>query len=304
MTAGYSPQVHARLAELGLPARAARAGRLPCPRCAKPRAYVTDKGWLNCNRRNKCGYAAPLGGLAVGALRSSPSARVATRARPPLAEVERFWTSARPLVDERDDATDTAARAFLASKGIDPRELSLLGLARLAPSWSACAVAWWPRSWSKHRLIVRAFELDGRLASVHARAVEPLRADEPKTRWPLGCDARGLVFASPETVNLLAGHAELTREVSSLLVVEGLTDFLVASLMTHARERTDRWRAVVGVTSGSVGAFGGLRLPRGLPVLVGTDDDPAGETYAGQIARALPDHPCRRVRLGEIGGRR
>jgi len=84
--------------------------------------------------------------------------------------------------------------------------LSALDVARVLPDpkgyrWPT----WWPGwrdTWAPYRLTVRAYEPDGTLAGLHARAVLPLedmrpldltrtKSDgteepSPKTRWPLG----------------------------------------------------------------------------------------------------------------------
>lgn len=298
----YSCELQDQLQSAGIPERFARIGRARCPACGEHRAFVRPSGWVVCNRRNACGFVGRLENS--GARRRGPRPAVQSghlhppRVRPPTDELIRWWEASQPLFGAGDTPRDLEAWQLLRSKGIDPLEASTFGLVRLAPRADALRVSWWPAAWRTHRLVVPAFEIDGTFASVHARAVGEVPRGEPKTRWPVGCAASGLLFATPPTRKLLGGSPEIAAEVSQLLFVEGLTDFLAAALDAIVCSGHGLRRAVLGITSGSLGALKRLRIPPRLPVLIATDADDAGDRYAAAIATALPQHGCRRVRLG------
>lgn len=227
--------------------------------------------------------------------------------RPPSAQVEALWADCLPVTSCLLDGEipDLDAEAFLRRRGLLPLlgQIAAADLARLTPPRSyARWPEWWPagraRLW---RLIVRAFEPDGRLGSLHARAIvdlpprdgkKPIRQLWPRRAQGLTLDAAGLFFADPAAQDLLAGRH--TR-VSRVLICEGLTDWLSAS--AHARRISNI--AVLGGVSGSFPALARVRWPSPMPeVFVSMDADEAGERYLGQIREALPGCPLRRVRLG------
>lgn len=306
---------------LGLePRRAGPRFDLICPYCGERKAHCAPPvggrpPMVFCNRRLKCDLGAregvPLftllaerrGGSAeaiatLRALAGRPARSVAPappppRARPPLAEVAALWNASDPVcratfgAEPAADAGAEAAWALLRAKGSEPGDVAAFDLARLLPPPGAFPhPRWWPESWATEWCIaVPAYEPDGTLASIHARAAH---ADaEPKTRWPLGCGAAGLLFAGEHGRAFLRGDEELRRELSGVLIVEGLTDFLRASLWALEMRSRSTCLAVLGVAAGGAQAFAHVRWPAGLPCIVATDADRAGDTYAAAVQSAL-----------------
>ena len=222
--------------------------------------------------------------------------------RPPKEAVSSFWRACQPIVGKALGAGSVgdAARALLASKGADPVAVARADLARLAPArLDAHSQSWWPRQWWRRwPIIVPASEPDGTLASVHARAAHG--ATVPKTVWPTGgYSASGLVFAAGASLALLRGEQRPACEQTGVLIVEGLTDFVAATLWANRRRERSRDRlAVIGIVSGSVSALPRIQVPPDLPWCIGTDNDEAGDRYAAAIRAALPHARIKRVVLG------
>lgn len=226
--------------------------------------------------------------------------------RPPREEVQGLWDRCRPLASLSDSrsAFDAPARSYLETRGFLRMacEIADADLARITPppavgGWPA----WWPpgRAWT-WRLVVRAYEADGTLASLHGRATCTPRQGLPKTLWP-GPGAAGerhtagrLLFACPAAQRVLRGDAS---EVHTILVCEGLTDWLAAAA-DCAVHRREGW-AVLGGTSGSFPALAGVRWgPNPIRFVALVDGDAAGDRYFAQIRSALPGRDLRRVRFG------
>ena len=182
-----------------------------------------------------------------------------------------------------------AVAAFLRGRGYPPGEVAALGVVRLLPlryPWPA----WWPYPPATWRLVVRAHEADGELASLHARAVVDGAAG--KTRWPRGYQAGELLLADQEGLLLLRGEG---RPDTRVLVVEGLTGLVWATLMLR---RIGLDLPVLAGTAGSWPALARVSWPQGAVVFAATDDDDTGERYAAEIRRAVPRNiPVRRWRF-------
>lgn len=169
------------------------------------------------------------------------------------------------------------------------------------------------------RLIFPAFTAAGRFASLHARRVpwyDGARAcceacgsrlpkvpkliercecgwrPRRKTTWPAGFNAEGLLFADRGGAELLRGKPRHT----TVLVVEGVTDLLRASLLAD-----QAGVAVLGFASGGTKALGDIRWPEGVTVGIATDEDKAGEQYAEAAAQALPMRALR-IRWSALEG--
>lgn len=148
-------------------------------------------------------------------------------------------------------------------------------------------VPWWPARWSATwRLVVPAFNGHGHLAGLHARALEP--GVKPKTRWPLGVDCRGLIFADPLIARpfLRGGPAP-----SRLLIVEGLSDFLYAA----SQGMPDL--GIIGMESGSEQALRLIKIPPTCTVYVSAHNDTAGDRYAALVADAFAPRAVKRLPL-------
>lgn len=246
----------------------------------------------------------------------APAVGLRQKPRPPRVEVQALWNVSEPVdrapVDPDQDLevpltkrTDgPASRRACAEMWphfylIDRRlyapalaRLDVIRITPLRPPWPTWPT-WWPASWAMHyRLVVRAFEPDGTLASLHARAVpaydpdgRPLEGPSPKTRWPKDCAAAGLLFADPAGLTLLRGHQP--HKIRDILVTEGLTDFASVSAWAADQRALGERVAVLGGTSGSFPALAKARWPGHARVHAAVDRDRAGEDYHAQIVGAL-----------------
>lgn len=212
--------------------------------------------------------------------------------RPPANEVKALWDRAQRLT------TPSRVDSFLESRGINPRDIGYLDVARALPE-DGPFPKWWPSAWAKKwALIVQAFEPTGQTASIHARAINDV-GDGPKTRWPVGYQAKGLLFADERGQALLRGTPIML--LNGVLYVEGITDFLQASIWVAIREaRRCEGIAVFGITSGGASALSKISWPKdNLPAFIATDNDSVGDKYSDQIRQALPaTMQVKRIHLG------
>ncbi len=227
-----------------------------------------------------------------GVLPSLPSPPPRTLERPPRSELDALWGSSsrsaknwpppiRRFLEQRDDIDQHGLSMW------DPEALERIGVVRCLPDprchrWPS----WWPRHWaSVWRLAVRCYEVDGRAATIHARAVRPVSTG--RTRWPGGYDAARVFMAGPTGRAFLRG--ENVPMSAGIWVLEGLTDLVAASLVVHHQEIP---AVLLGGAAGSFRALSSVRWPaevlRGdVPVIARTDDDDTGDEYARQICRAV-----------------
>ena len=245
----------------------------------KVRDWYASRGW--CDRDD--GKRAP---------RRRPPAAPAQpraeqpRARPPAAEVQALWDACGrvdPTLVEPTKA-DMALAVFLSRRRLWAPTVASLDLARALPEDYAWP-GWWPRSWAQTwRLVVPAYEVDGTLAAIHARAVTP--DAEPRQRWPycspFGYSCAGLLLADPRGRALLRGEA---TDLQGVVVCEGVTDMIAAACELA---NAGRPLAVLSVTSGSASALARVPWPKGLPVTIATDPDKAGDGYAEKLRAAIP----------------
>ena len=119
---------------------------------------------------------------------------------------------------------------YLSERRFHVPSLARLDVVRALPlryAWPS----WWSARWARHyRLAVRAFEPNGTLASLHARVIpaydpdgQRLAEPKPKTRWPIGYAAEGLLLADPNGLDLLRGR--VGPGIRKVWIGEGLTDF-------------------------------------------------------------------------------
>jgi len=215
-----------------------------------------------------------------------PHARAAggPKTRPPAEEVRELWDRSIRLTDcPADCQRDPCPAKRLLGRGMHPKDVGHLDVARCIapPPWPS----WWRPSWSAYSLIAPAFEPNGQLASIHGRAAADV-GDDPKTRWPAGHTAGGLLFADVAGRAVLKGTPMLL--LHGVLIVEGMTDTIAASIWAARRVcRRGERVAVLGITSGATAALASVDF-RGRPVYVATDPDGAGERYAEEIAKSLP----------------
>jgi 5S rRNA maturation endonuclease (ribonuclease M5) len=207
--------------------------------------------------------------------------------------IESFWSACMPVNQTIVDPhmLDLGVAFYLARRGWHPPTLAALDLVRVTPlpddyKWPS----WWPRKWSYDwRLVTRAYKPNGKIAGFHARAITP--DTKPKTRWPFGYDAHGLLMADRRGVALLRREPVDAQRV---IIVEGMTDLIAMSMAVEDAGRTD---PIIGITSGATRALTSVRFPN-IPVVVLTDEDAAGEKYAREIREAIPPTvDVRRARL-------
>lgn len=247
--------------------------------------------------------------------------------RPPSAEIAALWEASAPVdrtmanpqqrasastrrdpgplqshenaavsADRHPSAPELWPALYLADRGFYAPQAARLDIVRILPlryPWPH----WWPTPWARHyRLVARAFEPNGRLASLHARAVpaydidgQKAREPHPKTRWPKGYAAGGLLFANPAGLTLLRGQAP--TGLGGVLIVEGLTDLMRAALVIAEASLP---LAVLGATSGGFRALAQVRWPDGVKIYAATDPDATGHRYASEVATALMPKPVYR----------
>lgn len=194
---------------------------------------------------------------------------------PDRGELEAFVASLRPLAGG-------APGRYLAGRGFTIDSLAWVGVA--FDGSSAPVMPWWPAGWREAWPIVfPAYNAKGLVTSVHARAVGPA---EPKTRWPRGCSASGLLFADTLGADFLRARstAEAVDGLEAVVLAEGATDTLKLAQVAHTDGSSI---AVLGYTSGSKRALAGIDWPKGLPCLVAFDDDTQGDRYALEVLKVL-----------------
>lgn len=204
---------------------------------------------------------------------------------PDRGQLEAFVASLRPL-------TGGVPGRYLASRGFS---IDSLPWVRVAFDGSAAPVMpWWPAGWPEGWPIVfPAYNAKGLVTSVHARAVGPA---EPKTRWPRGCSASGLLFADTLGADFLRARstAGAVEGLEAVVLAEGATDTLKLAQVAHADGSSI---AVLGYASGSKHALASIDWPHGLPCLVAFDDDAQGDRYALEALKALDGRaPVHRIR--------
>lgn len=265
------------------PAATAPAPRLPTPRIRPPRVDI-EALWA-----------------ASAPVHTSPADTGGQHIEKPPGQTKRTDPTSTPgtvLSIERWPHLYLAHRRLCA---VNLARLDLVRILPLAPPWPHWP-RWWPTRWTRTwRLAIRAFEPDGTFASLHARGVptydpiynghgngdsQPLDDPRPKTRWPAGCNAGGLLFADALGLALLRGDAP--ERLRGVLVVEGLTDMVRAALLAdELRKRGRSSVAVLGATSGAFKALGDVRWPRGINLYSAVDPDPAGNRYHAEMTAVL-----------------
>lgn len=158
------------------------------------------------------------------------------------------------------------------------------GIIRFQHKGKSVGMPWWPWTNLPYGHVL-CFNERGRVITLHARAlVDDKELDgRPKTRFPKGYSASGVLLADKSGVSFLRGGS-----TPALVLTEGLTSTVAASSFLR---RSGRWNwSVVGITSGSTGAIRNIRWPVGLSVYVWVDDDNAGNKYAERIREAVPAH--------------
>lgn len=241
------------------------------------RKPTNKQDWQEISRRlNESFSSVPL------ELTHKPVSIAPITARPDWKSVLDVWNTKLSLTPPE------GTEGFIQSKfrGCTVNDILDTGIVRFQPVGVKLDVDWWP--WSNLPYAhVLCFDEYGKIVSMHARAL--VDNDEldgrPKTRFPKGYSASGLLLADKSAVSFLRGGKAGTPAV---VLCEGLTSTVAASSFLR---RTGRWNwATIGITSGSAGALKNIAWPPGLSVYVWTDVDNAGEKYAERIREAMPAH--------------
>ena len=145
-------------------------------------------------------------------------------------------------------------------------------------------------------MVLPVYDVDGKLAGVKARLVRQATGTD-KAVSPAGQSARGLVLADVNGRGVLAVGA---RDVHTVWIVEGETDFLTLALVDLPALEAGRLKprarhdgvAVLGVYAGAwrdsdEGRALAARVPLGARVVVATDADNTGDSYATDVATTL-----------------
>jgi predicted P-loop ATPase len=168
-------------------------------------------------------------------------------------------------------------REWLRLRGLSAGHVVDLDLARALPD-EADAVSWAEGWRAGYRLILPVYGPSGDIESVRARWVDTPRTVKVMAPKGWGSGAMtGCVLANPVAVELLGGERTVPTTV---VVVEGEPDFL-----TWAIRRPDL--AVFGVWQGAWSADLSAKVPAGSTVVIRTDHDRPGESYATAIAATL-----------------
>lgn len=203
---------------------------------------------------------------------------------PPKAETckEREYIPTADLVELLSDAgpvrRDREVSAMLRGRSIDPETVDALSLGRAIwsrklPKWASHTQAPWTKS--GHRLIIPQWDHMGALRGVRAWRVIP--GDTPKRLPPGGARGTGLVTANRIAVAMLRG-GYVPR---ALWITEGEPDTLTAAT------RWAKGDAVIGIGSGSWSPEFAARIPDGMPVVICTHGDRAGDKYADYIKETM-----------------
>ena len=167
---------------------------------------------------------------------------------------------------------EQATYAYLASRGLlDVYEERLFGIVTSDLKLpDACRR--WPQD--SYHLVVPLYDVQtGELASIQARTID--EAVRPRTRFPRGARASGVVFANAMGLQVLRGG----RPGLPVILGEGLTDFLALSLSSYPPVL-----AVPGVAAAS-SAIG--PWAEGRDIRIAFDTDAAGDAVVPQVVRKI-----------------
>lgn len=301
---------------LGLTVRGRRAG--PCPTCGESRTkkdrrlpVYLGNGWL-CYA---CGGKGDVLDLVAWTLHKRPAREAWTEVRawfggdeadlqpirghgpapqrptPPAAAVtKRRFPPPSQLVALLRAAVSPAPGGrvwrWLESRGIRTPDRAAASSGELDPARAPDGgwPEWWPWAWATPQrwpLVVPAFDCDGRLRSLHGRAVLP--SAPRKTTWPKDWDAGGLWMMSKAARRMARGSDGPAP--ARVLLVEGLPDYLDACSWAADDD------AVLGGFSGSFSTLARLapRIPPDCAIVDLLQNDVAGARYRREAAAAL--HP-------------
>jgi len=169
-------------------------------------------------------------------------------------------------------------------KGCTLNDIVSTGIIKFQDRHKSLDVPWFPWNNLPYGHVL-CFDAQGRIISLHARALvkDEELSDRPKTRFPKGYSASGLLLADKSGVSFLRGGS-----TPAVVFTEGLTSTVAASSFLR---RSGRWNwSVIGVTSGSASAVKQIKWPSNITVYIWTDTDATGSKYADRIREAVPPH--------------
>lgn len=202
---------------------------------------------------------------------------------PPGSEVRALWEDGLGITEDREVVR------VLNERRLDPRAVEDWDLARVIrrgaslPSWASMG-SMGPWSETGHRLMVRTWDSDGKHTSIRARRIEG-DVCLPKSLAPTGFSTKGLILADPLGQQLLGGEVLDWWDPAEVVISEGEFDWLTWA--SRQREEREQGPAFLGVVAGGWSTVAAARIPDGARVAIRTDHDPAGESYASEIARSL-----------------
>jgi len=296
--------IESALREIGLqPKRKGPAWVFSCPSCGKPEAFcyppTDDKPpVVCCGRVKKCNYRKELynhlldwlgGHVAVfdklaewGAPTSDApqDRREAPKPEPETIEpsprdeaLERVWAAGMDVTE-----FDAAVR-LLENKQCNPGRVSEHNLARVV-------VGPLEGVWKAHgpRLAVRRFNSRGELCGLSSRHLDP-----DATKFRHYTRGRGGLMGGPLEEVFLDGLGRgkwMTDESKRVVIVEGLTDWINATLRNLADEF---FVPCFGYSSGSDRELRAIPWPGGVSAYVRMDPDDAGDRHREKIFAALAE---------------
>lgn len=289
----------ARSAGLELTQRADKA-QCKCPFHQDSQASAvlfTDTNWFHCSA---CGesmglykFASKFGVRVDSSFKGRPQPIATTPAKRPVKpskpkpkkpafhpeQAQQFWRFVKRQARDDDNIADVQpVFDYLHKRGLmEACELGLVGtlgtghpLPRYAQRWT-----------KSHRLIVALYDEHGVLSNIQARAIDDAK---PKTLFPPGSHASGMLFADSRGVAMLRNEESLT----SAILGEGLTDFLAMAIYSPIPVLS---APGTGMAKSAAGAWA-----RGMTVFIATDIDEAGQRVVQQTAEALFECGAAKVR--------
>ena len=211
--------------------------------------------------------------------------------------VQKFWTTKLDYLTQSSETSEKALR-WLRGRGFTEQHITNItdhNLARILPDRASCPQ--WARFagkyWNKqgYQLIFPAFNSVGEIASLRARKIT--NDPGPKSIAPDGSGAfptaRNFIQANDLGQLLLQTGKKpewWTKNVPiKIVVVEGEPDFL--SWAARVSDADVHPLAVFGIWSGAWTEEIAARIPDGSRIIIRTDHDKAGSSYAEKVRSTL-----------------
>ena len=216
--------------------------------------------------------------------------------RPPIEELKVLWGKTQTFQAATQEAPlwSEPLIGWLIDRRFSPKLLDESRCVRvLAPPSEHKYPGWWPHQWAgSYRIAAPVFEPDGTFASIHCRNLSGPVKGSPKTRWPHGYEAAGLLMANGQAIKVMRNKA--SPDLQGLLICEGITDFMRACSQAASESLN---LAILAGTSGSFKSLSKIPIPPNLKIFIATDTDDQGDEYAAIICDHLPEHTLFRVPL-------